>query len=188
MEEKKVMKQANPGPLGLLGFGLTTVLLSFYNAEIFSTLGVDTLAMGIFVGGIMQVIAGLLSYKKGETFAGTAFTMYGFFWLSFVATHTMQREFLFTTHTETHGLYLLMWGVVTAFMAIATIKHNKLSLIMFSSLAITFILLSLTPLTGINTFKIIGGILGIFTGLLAIYQAVAQVINEDFDKTVLPLP
>ena len=185
-------KQANPGPLGLIGFGLTTILLSFFNAGIFSTLGADTLAMGIFVGGLMQVIAGLLEFKRGSTFAGTAFTMYGFFWISLVAvtvlpgSGTLGDKFVFDG--ATHGLFLTLWGVVTVFMTIGTLTHNKLSTVMFGVLAVTLLFLGAGAFTSVAILKTIGGVLGIISGLLAVYQAMAQVVNEEHGKTVLPLP
>lgn len=194
MNEVVVQKQANPGPLGLLGFGLTTVLLSMKNSGLFSILGVDTLAMGIFVGGLMQLIAGALEFKKGSTFGGTAFTMYGFFWLAFVAITVLPGggedsiRVAFQSDHLTHGLFLLLWAIVTGFMALAAFKHIKLAFIMFTLLTVTFLFLSLGAFSQTSILTNIGGYLGLVTGLLAIYQAVALIVNEEHQKIVLPLP
>ena len=119
-------KALNPAPLGLMGFGMTTVLLNLVNAGL---LGKDALGMilpmGIFYGGLAQVIAGLLEAKQGNTFGATAFTSYGLFWLSFVALHFLPALGLSQTPSATAlAAYLIMWGIFTGFMSIATLKSN----------------------------------------------------------------
>ena len=182
-------KSLNPAPLGLMGFGMTTVLLNLVNAGL---LGTDALGMilpmGIFYGGLAQVIAGLLEAKQGNTFGATAFTSYGLFWLSFVALHFLPILGLSNAASPTAvAAYLIMWGIFTALMSIATLKANTALQVVFVSLAILFFILAVGDLTGITLIKIIGGYEGIFCGFSAVYLAMAEIINESFDKAVLPI-
>lgn len=109
-------KLANPAPLGLMGFGMTTILLNLHNAGFFALDGI-ILAMGIFYGGIAQIFAGLLEYKKGNTFGLTAFTSYGSFWLTLVAILLMPKMGLTDApDAQLLGAYLGLWGVFTLFM------------------------------------------------------------------------
>lgn len=191
MAEKEIL--ANPAPLGLMGFGMTTVLLNLHNAGFF-VLGTMILAMGIFYGGIAQVIAGILEYRKGNTFGVTAFTSYGLFWLSLVALLIMPKFISgFECPGDTAmGSYFFMWGLFTFLMFISTLKHPKALQFVFISLAILFWLLALghfansTTETGQLITKI-AGFEGIICGLSAIYLAMAQVMNETFGKIILPV-
>lgn len=178
---------ANPAPLGLLGFGMTTVLLNLHNAGFFG-LGSMILAMGIFYGGIAQVIAGIMEWKKNNTFGATAFTSYGFFWLSFVALLVMPKLGIADV-TETNAIvaYLIMWGIFTLCMFIGTLKINRATQFVFGSLAILFFLLAIGDATGSESIKHLAGYEGIICGLSAIYAAIAQVLNEMYARTVLPL-
>jgi len=178
---------ANPAPLGLLGFGMTTVLLNLHNAGFF---GLDAmiLGMGIFYGGIAQVIAGIMEWKKNNTFGTVAFTSYGLFWLTLVALIVLPKMGL--ADAPTNGAmagYLFMWGLFTFFMFIGTLKINRALQVVFASLTILFWLLSLGDALGSNFITRIAGYEGIFCGCAAIYAAVAQVLNEVYGKTVLPL-
>jgi succinate-acetate transporter protein len=178
---------ANPAPLGLIGFGMTTVLLNIHNAGI-TTLDTTVMGMGIFVGGLAQVIAGVLESGKGNSFGLTAFTSYGFFWLSLVAIWALPVFGIGKgPSAESMGYYLLMWGVFTGGMFIASLKLNRITQIIFSSLTLLFVLLAIADFTGNHTIKVIAGYEGIFTGLSAVYSSLAQVINEVHKKTVLPL-
>ena len=181
--------KANPAPLGLLGFGLTTVLLNIHNAGL---LGTDSLgmimAMGIFYGGLAQVIAGVMEYKNGNTFGTTAFVSYGFFWLSLVAILTLPKLGLFDpVSASAMAAYLAMWGVFTAFMFVGTLKLNVSLQVVFLTLTVLFFLLAIGDATGNATVKTIAGLEGIFCGLSAVYAAAAQVLNEVYKKKVLPL-
>lgn len=178
---------ANPAPLGLLGFGMTTVLLNLHNAGIFG-LGSMILAMGIFYGGIAQVIAGIMEWKKKNTFGATAFTSYGFFWLSFVGLLVMPKLGI-ADPTENTAIvaYLLMWGIFTTFMFFGTLKSNRATQFVFGSLAILFFLLALGDATGNEAIKHFAGYEGIVCGASAIYTAMAEILNEQFGRTVLPL-
>ena len=186
MAEKNIL--ANPAPLGLMGFGMTTVLLNIHNAG-FIALGSMILAMGIFYGGLAQIIAGILEYRKGNTFGVTAFTSYGLFWLSFVALVIIPNLITGVTAPDSTALatYLFMWGLFTFMMFISTLKKNKALQFVFISLAILFWLLALGDFTGNATITMIAGYEGIICGLSAIYLAMAEVINETYGKTILPV-
>ena len=177
----------NPAPLGLLGFGMTTVLLNLHNAGFFA-LGSMILAMGIFYGGLAQVIAGIQEWKKNNTFGATAFTSYGFFWLSLVALLILPKMGLAEATTKTAmAAYLAMWGVFTVVMFIGTLKTNRALQFVFGSLTILFFLLALGDITGNSAVTVIAGYEGILCGLSAIYAGLAQVLNEMYKKTVAPL-
>ena len=178
---------ANPAPLGLMGFGMTTVLLNMHNAGFF-TLGSMILAMGIFYGGLAQVFAGIMEWKKGNTFGTTAFTSYGLFWLSLVALLVMPAMgWGNTPEKSAMAAYLFMWGVFTAFMFIGTLKINRALQFVFATLTLLFFLLSLGDITGNITIIKIAGYEGIICGLSAIYTALAQVLNELYGRPIIPL-
>jgi len=179
---------ANPAPLGLMGFGMTTVLLNIHNAGFYS-LDTMILAMGIFYGGIAQVIAGIMEFKKGNTFGTTAFTSYGLFWLTLVFLLVFPNmNWWSVKQTDlSFSWYLFMWGLFTFFMFIGTLKLNNTLKVIFSTLTILFWLLALAHVTGNPLIGKIAGWEGIFCGFSAIYGAMAQVLNEVYGKTVLPL-
>ena len=177
----------NPAPLGLMGFGMTTVLLNVHNAGFFA-LSTMILAMGIFYGGIAQVIVGIMEWKKGNTFATTAFISYGCFWLTLVALILMPEMGLGVAADSTSmAVFLFMWGLFTAFMFIGTLKLNRALQFVFGSLTILFFLLTIGDITGSALIKQIAGYEGIICGLSAIYAAMAQVLNEVYGRTVAPL-
>ena len=178
---------ANPAPLGLLGFGMTTVLLNIHNAG-FIPMSAMILAMGIFYGGIAQVIAGIMEWKKNNTFGTTAFTSYGFFWLSLVALMVMPKLGLAeAADKKAMAAYLFMWGLFTFFMFIGTLKISRALQFVFLSLAILLFLLAAGDFTGSEAITRIAGYEGIICGFSAIYAALAQVINELYGKEVMPL-
>ena len=180
-------KSANPAPLGLMGFGMTTVLLNFHNAGIFE-LNSMILAMGFFYGGLAQIIAGLMEWKKGNTFALTAFTSYGFFWLSLVLLIVLPKMGIVeATEPAAMVAYLLMWGIFTAILFIGTLRLNRALQVVFGTLTLLFFLLALADYTNSQTIKLIAGYEGIFCGFSAIYAALAQVLNEVYGKTVAPI-
>src|SRR6266481_9049238 len=178
----------NPAPLGLLGFGMTTVLLNFHNAGFFE-LNAMILAMGICYGGIAQVIAGMMEWRKGNTFATTAFISYGLFWLSLVTLIILTKLGWGTPSNDTAmAAYLAMWGLFTAVMFIATLRLHVAGQVVFGSLTILFFLLAIGDFTNASAgFKHFTGYEGIFCGFSAIYAGLAQVLNEVFGKVVLPL-
>lgn len=178
---------ANPAPLGLLGFGLTTVLLNLHNAGFFA-LDSMILAMGIFYGGIAQIIAGIMEWRKNNTFGTTAFTSYGLFWLSFGGLLILPKVGLAEAANATAmGYYLFIWGLFTAVMFIATLKLNRVLQFVFASLALLFFLLAIGDWTGNALLKTIAGYEGVICGGSAIYCGLAQVLNEVYGKEVMPL-
>ncbi|HJT44692.1 MAG TPA: acetate uptake transporter [Chthoniobacterales bacterium] len=178
----------NPAPLGLLGFGLTTVLLNFHNAG-FYELNTMILAMGVFYGGIAQIIAGIMEWKKGNTFATTAFISYGLFWLSLVGLIVMTKLGWATASNEkAMAAYLFMWGLFTLVMFIGTLRLHVAGQIVFGSLTLLFFLLAYGDYSNASAgFKQFTGWEGIFCGFSAIYTGLAQVLNEVYGKVILPL-
>ena len=181
-------KLANPAPLGLLGFGMTTVLLNLHNAGLFP-LDTMILAMGLAYGGLAQVIVGIMEFKKGNTFGTVAFTSYGLFWWSLVLLLVLPNTSIFaglSAPTETAmAAYFFMWGLFTFMMFISTLKKPKALQFVFLTLFILFFLLALKDWGIISGGWI--GIEGIICGFSAIYLAMAEVINETFGKTILPI-
>jgi hypothetical protein len=188
-------KLANPAVLGLTCFGMTTVLLNLHNAGLFK-LDAPILAMGIFLGGSVQIIAGVLEFKKGNTFGMTAFCAYGAFWLT-LCFILIGKPFLLkplAMEASARGLawYLLLWGIFTCFMFIGTFKVNKVLQLVFFTLIILFGLLVIhfawfvSPGSTTAVLKL-AGIVGIVCGGSAVYLAMAELINEMYGKVVLPI-
>lgn len=178
---------ANPAPLGLLAFGMTTVLLNIHNAG-FYELNSMILAMGIFYGGVAQILVGLLEWKKNNTFGMTAFGSYGFFWLTLVGLLVMPKLGLVeATSNNAMICYLSMWGIFTLMMFVGTLKMSRALQFVFGSLTILFFMLAIGDATGNETFKHLTGYEGIICGAAAIYTGMAQVLNEVYGRTVMPL-
>lgn len=179
---------ANPGPLGLLGFGMTTVLLNLHNAG-FLPLSIVIVAMGICLGGTAQILAGIREMRQGATFGGTAFTAYGLFWWSLVLiwANPFAAMGIAPVDSMSMGFYLLLWCLFTAFMFVGTLKHNRATQVVFGSLTILFLLLALAKFTGSHVIERAAGIEGIFCGLSAIYSAMGQILNAEYGKNVVPL-
>jgi succinate-acetate transporter protein len=178
---------ANPAPLGLLGFGLTTVLLNLHNAGYYE-LNTIILAMGIFYGGMAQIIAGIMEWKKNNTFGTTAFTSYGLFWLTLVGLILMPGLGLGTKTSEPAMIaYFFMWGLFTFVMFIGTLKLNRALQFVFFSLTVLFFLLAIRDYTHSATIATLTGYEGIICGTSAIYTALAQVLNEVYGKVVAPI-
>ena len=180
---------ANPAPLGLMAFGMTTVLLNIHNAG-FYPMNAMILSMGFFYGGLAQVIAGIMEWKKGNTFGATAFTSYGFFWLTLVGIVLLPKSGNYSglaTESFPFAAYLFMWGVFTLFMFIGTLKGSKALSVVFLTLAILFFLLAAGNALGSAAILKIAGYEGILTGLSAIYTALGQVLNESYGKKMVPL-
>lgn len=179
------VKVANPGPLGLLGFGMTTILLNLHNASIIP-LSIVIIAMGMALGGLAQIIAGIFEFKNGNTFAGTAFTAYGTFWWSLVAIWMFAPAGL-EADAISMGYYLSLWGIFTGFMYIGTLTHNKATQVVFLSLTVLFALLAIGDFTGIQFIKTLAGYEGLFCGASAFYSAVGQIVNGEHGKSIFPL-
>ena len=182
---------ANPGPLGLMAFGITTVLLNVHNAGLMPLTGI-ILAMGVFYGGIAQVIAGIMEWKKNSTFGMTAFLSYGLFWLTFVGIFAFPKWMgtadldLGATATAL-GYYLFAWGVFTGLMFVGTLRINRSLQTVFLSLTILFFLLAVAEWTDNSTLTKVAGWEGIFVGLSAVYGSIAQIWNELYGRVVLPI-
>src|SRR5687768_14199672 len=178
---------ANPAPLGLFGFGMTTVLLNIHNAG-FYEMNSMILAMGIFYGGIAQVIAGVLESKKNNTFGMTAFISYGFFWLTLVGLIFMSKWGWITATTKgSLATYLLVWGIFTLLLFIGTLKLNRALQFVFATLTILFFLLAIGNYTENESIIKFAGYEGIICGSSAIYTGIANLLNEVYGRKVLPL-
>jgi succinate-acetate transporter protein len=178
---------ANPAPLGLFGFGMTTVLLNLHNAGIYE-MNAMILAMGIFYGGIAQVIAGILESKKNNTFGMTAFISYGFFWLTLVALIVMPKLGWVVASSDNGMIaYLIMWGIFTFLLFLGTLRISRALQFVFATLTVLFFLLAAADATGNAGLKTFTGYEGIVCGLSAIYTATATLLNEVYGKVVLPL-
>ena len=178
---------ANPAPLGLLAFGMTTVLLNLHNAGLYE-LNTMILAMGLFYGGIAQVIAGIREWKKTNTFGTTAFISYGFFWLTLVALLVLPKLGLAApTSNIAMVSFLGMWGFFTFLLFIGTLKLSKALQIVFGTLVILFTLLAIADALENALLKKIAGYEGLICGFSAIYTGMAQLLNEMYGRTVLPL-
>jgi uncharacterized protein len=191
MSNELIVKLANPAPLGLLGFGVTTVLLNLVNAGVFP-LDTVILAMGIAYGGLAQIVVGIMEFRKGNTFGTVAFTSYGLFWWSLVLLLILPKlSFLsgFAGPSATSlAAYFAMWGIFTFAMFFGTLKANRALQFVFLSLAILFFMLTTRELLGNPAwFNTITGIEGVICGASAVYLAIAEVLNEAHQKTVLPI-
>lgn len=180
---------ADPAPLGLMGFGMTTVLLNLLNAGLLSAAAWSmVLAMGVFYGGIAQVIAGAMEFRRGNTFGTTAFTSYGLFWMSLAALLVFPKLGWFpAADGASMAAYLALWGLFTAYMFVGTRKKSLALQFVFGSLTLLFFLLALGDLTGIAIVKKAAGLEGIACGLSAVYLAAAEVLRDARGRPVLPI-
>lgn len=178
---------SNPAPLGLLGFGLTTVLLNLANAGIIPLTSV-IMGMGIFVGGIAQIFAGTMEWKKNNTFASVAFTAYGSFWICLVAIWVLPKMGVAQPADElSMAWFLTLWGLFSLGMFIGTLRISRALQVVFGTLVILFALLALADFTGNHSIKQLAGYEGIICGLSAMYASMAQILNEVYGKTLLPI-
>jgi len=180
-------KEANPAPLGLAAFGLTTLCLSVINAGIVtaSSLGI-VVGLAAAYGGLGQVLAGMWEFRNGNTFGATAFTSYGLFWLSFA---TFVAFFGGKDAGNEVGWYLLAWGIFTFYMWIATLRGDRPVMIVFLLLWITFVLLALGEFNGNAPgagIRAVGGYVGLITAIAAFYASARGIINPAFGRTILP--
>jgi len=180
---------ADPGPLGLAGFAMTTFVLSVFNTNMIDgSLGTSVLALALFYGGIAQLLAGMWEFRKGNTFGALAFTSYGAFWLSYywlvhdIAAGLQPADQAY----KAVGLYLLAWTIFTAYMTIAALRTNGAVLAVFVALTLTFLFLTIGDFAKSTGIDKVGGWLGIVTALLAWYASFAGVTNSTWGKTVMP--
>jgi len=178
----------NPAPLGLAGFGLTTMLLNLHNAGIFE-MNTMILAMGVFFGGIAQVWTGKKEWEKNNMFGMLAFSSYGYFWLILVALIVAPNFGLeaFASSKHAMGWFLLLWGVFSFGLWVCTWKMTKLMNMLFFTVVLLFFGLALGDFTGNKMITKITGIEGVICGGIALYASMATVINEVHGKMVLPV-
>jgi len=178
---------ANPAPLGLFGFGITTILLSLHNAGI-TELSMVILAAAVCLGGSAQIIAGIFEMQFNNTFGATAFISYGFFWLSLVIIWLLPTiGSVQAADPISMGVFLFIFGCFTSFMFISSLKHTKILQLIFGLLSIVFFILAIGDFTGMSIITIIGGYLGIFLGAASIYACIGQIINNDWEKDIFKL-
>jgi len=185
-------KVADPGPLGLAAFALTTFVLSFFNAGLAPASG-EPIVFGLAFayGGLAQILAGMWEFRTGNTFGAVAFTSYGAFWLSFFAFALWFEKLLpgkdpgVAGHAV--GLYLIAWGIFTAYMFIASLRTTAAVALVFALLAVTFIVLGIGNVGGNADVIKAGGYIGIVTAVAAWYASFAVVVNSTFGRTVMPV-
>ncbi len=180
---------ANPAPLGLAGFALTTFVLSCFNAGFINgdLVGV-VLPLALFYGGLAQLLAGMWEFKKANTFGALAFSTYGAFWMSFAGyAYFIAPKLPVATAYQATGLYLLAWTIITAILFVATFGLNSHLKSLFGALLLTFILLTVGAFGQSSSMTAIGGYLGILTALIAWYGVLAHVANSTMGRTVFPI-
>ena len=179
---------ADPGPLGLAGFAATTFVLSSFNAHLIAqNLLLVVLPLALFYGGLIQLLAGMWEFKKGNTFGATAFGSYGAFWLSYAAyVKFVVADLPASTANQATGLYLLIWAIFTVFMSVAALRTSGALLAVFVTLSTTFVLLTIGAFAQSETTTKIGGWIGLVTALCAWYAAFAGVTNATWKTAAVP--
>lgn len=180
---------ADPGPLGLAGFAATTLVLSVTNAGLVDKAVVlAVLPLALFYGGLAQLLAGMWEFRKGNTFGATAFPTYGAFWIAFAFYGWFFQDKIPTAvQGQATGMFLLVFAVVTAYLAVAAMRTSGAILIVFVALALTYIFLCIGAFAGSAGLDHIGGWIGIVTAVLAFYASFAVVTNATWKRTVLPV-
>lgn len=177
----------NPAAFGLCGFGMSTLLLNLHNIGLFP-LDSMIMAMGIFFGGIAQVMVGSIEAKKNNMFGMVAFGSYGFFWIILIALMMIPKMGLGEAPSaQAMGWFLTIWGIFSTGLFIATFSLSKMMRVLFGSVVALFFLLAIADFSGNATIKLIAGIDGIFAGAFALFIALAMVINDTFKKEIIPL-
>ncbi|MEU9254720.1 acetate uptake transporter [Streptomyces sp. NPDC048270] len=184
------VRLANPGPLGLAAFALTTFVLSLFNSGLIANaaLSAVVLPLALFYGGIAQFVAGVLEFRRGNTFGTTAFVSYGAFWMAFAG----YVKFVVPTlpagqaHIAT-GWFLVAWFVFTAYMCVAAMRLDLAHRLLFGVLALTFLFLALGDLSQVTALGHVGGYLGLLCAGIAWYISFAVVTEETWGRKVLPL-
>ena len=180
---------ADPGPLGLAAFALTTFVLSMFNAGLVSDKG-EPIVFGLAFayGGLAQVLAGMWEFRTGNTFGAMAFTSYGAFWLSFWAFVQFYAPKIPEADAgHAVGLFLIAWGIFTAYMFIASLRTTAAIALVFALLTITFVALGIGDAGGTTGITKLGGWLGLATAAAAWYASFAGVTNATFGRVVLPV-
>jgi uncharacterized protein len=180
---------ADPGPLGLAAFALTTFVLSMFNADLVSRAGEPVvLALALAYGGVAQVLAGMWEFRTGNTFGAVAFTSFGAFWLSYWALVTFFAGDIPEANAgDAIGLYLIAWGIFTTYMFVASLRTTAAIALVFFLLAITFFLLGIGDAGAHDNITKAGGWFGLATAAAAWYASFAAVCNSTFGRTVAPV-
>jgi uncharacterized protein len=180
---------ADPAPLGLAGFALTTFVLSMFNAGLVDKKGLPVVfGLALAYGGVAQLLAGMWEFRKGNTFGATAFSSYGAFWLSYWAFVTFfAKDVPAANAGSAVGLYLIGWGIFTAYMWIASFRTTAAINLVFLLLAITFFLLGIGEATGSSGVGKLGGWVGLATAVAAWYASFAAVANFTFGRELVPV-
>jgi succinate-acetate transporter protein len=182
-------KVADPGPLGLAAFALTTFVLSMFNAGILDAKA-EPIVFGIAFayGGLAQLLAGMWEFRTGNTFGAVAFTSYGAFWLSFWAFEQFYAKSVpASVAGQAVGVYLVAWGFFTAYMFIASLRTTTAIATVFALLTATYLLLGIGEWTTTDGIVKAGGIVGLATAAAAWYASFAAVTNSTFARTVMPV-
>jgi succinate-acetate transporter protein len=180
---------ADPAPLGLAAFGMTTFMLSVFNAGLLtSSLEGSVLTLALFYGGGAQVLAGMWEFRNGNTFGAVAFTSFGAFWLAYwyYVDHVVPSLPAAEVHKAT-GLFLLGWAIFTAYMMIASLRTNAAVFVVFLALTVTFVLLTIGAFSNTANVTKAGGYAGLVTAFAAAYASFAGVTNATFRRTILPV-
>lgn len=177
---------ADPAALGLGAFGMSTFLLSFANAGIFPGAAVAVLGLGLFYGGVAQIIAGIWEFVQANTFGALAFVSYGAFWLAYwwtITTPDMEEN----AGGEGMGTFLILWAVFTAFLVVPCTRISVLLTVLFSAAAITFVLLAIGAYASSDVITRAAGYTGFVVGIFGLYGCFASVVNATWHRTVIPL-
>jgi hypothetical protein len=183
---------ADPGPVGLAAFAMTTFMLSVFNTNIVSsTLAMGVLPLALFYGGAVQLLAGMWEFRNGNTFGALAFSSFGAFWLAYwyFIDHIAAKLPAADAHKAV-GVFLLSWAIFTAYMTIASLRTTAAIAAVFAALTITFVLLMLGAFmtgSGATNLTKAGGWAGLVTAALAWYASFAGVTNSTFKRTMLPV-
>jgi uncharacterized protein len=180
---------ADPGPLGLAGFAMTTFVLSMFNAKLVGSGGEPVvLGLALAYGGLAQLLAGMWEFRTGNTFGAVAFTSFGAFWISYWALVTFFVGSIPPADVgHAVGLYLWAWGIFTTYMFVASLRTTGAVAVVFFLLAVTFILLGIGNSGGHENIVKAGGWVGLATAVAAWYASFAAVVNSTFGRTVLPV-
>jgi len=180
---------ADPGPLGLAGFAATTFVLSSFNAHLIDqNLLTVVLPLALFYGGLIQLLAGMWEFRKGNTFGATAFGSYGAFWLSYAAyVKFVVGDLPPATAHQATGLYLLIWAVFTVYMTIAALRTTTALVAVFVTLSATFVVLTIAEFAQSEATTKVGGWIGLVTALCAWYASFAIVTNSTWKQAVVPV-
>jgi len=178
---------ANPAPLGLCAFGMTTLLLSLHNAG-FTGLSSPIIAMAILYGGVAQAIVGIMEWKKKNSFGMLTFGSFGFFWITFAAILMLPAVSLAKAPTPAElAAFLAVWGIFALGLFICSLRMHRLLQVTLAFVVLLVALLVAAQLTASTLILTLGGITGLIAGGLALYMGMGQVINEIFGSRVLPV-